>query len=92
MNQKAKFFVMLMLLLITTVLLIGTCQKQKSISFMETSLVFYVDSVWSKSPGEISVLQMDEVYFGRTTDGVIHTSRSEISVGDSFVYIYRRSR
>lgn len=91
MNQKTKFAVILMLL-ITTVILVGTCQRQKPVFLTEDSLVFYVDSVWSKSPGEISTLQIDRVYFGRTTDGVIHSSRSEISVGDSFVYIYRRAR
>lgn len=91
MIQKAKFVAILMLL-IATVLLVGTCQRQKPVFLAEDNLVFYVDSVWSKSPGEISTLQIDRIYFGRTTDGVIHSSRSEISVGDSFVYIYRRAR
>lgn len=91
MIQKAKFVAILMLL-IATVLLVGTCQRQKPVFLAEDNLAFYVDSVWSKSPGEISTLQIDRIYFGRTTDGVIHSSRSEISVGDSFVYIYRRAR
>lgn len=56
----------------------------------EKKFTFYVDSVWSKGPGEINTLQMDRIYFGRTTDGKVHSSRSEISVGDSFLYIYRR--
>lgn len=91
MNQKTKSVAILMLL-ITTVLLVGTCQRQNPLFPPDDNLVFYVDSVWSKSPGEISTLQIDRIYFGRTTDGVIHSSRSEISVGDSFVYIYRRAR
>lgn len=91
MIQKAKFVAILMLL-IATVLLVGTCQRQKPVFLTEDNLVFCVDSVWSKSPGEINSLQIDRIYFGRTSDGVIHSSRSEISVGDSFVYICRRAR
>ncbi len=54
--------------------------------------VSYVDSVWIKGTGQINVLQIDPIYFARTSDGNIHQSRSKIHVGDSFVYIYIKER
>jgi hypothetical protein len=79
-------------LLAASVFLLASCQKQKSPSQMRTAVVRYVDSVWTKGPGEINTLQTDKIYFGRTTDGSIQSSKSRISVGDSFVYIYRKDR
>lgn len=92
MQDRIKCVVISLILVANAVLLIKECQTQKIPPSEETRVKFYVDSVWSRSPGEINTLQTDVVYFGRTTDGEIHTSRSRISVGDSFVYIYRRVR
>ena len=61
-------------------------------SLPEETKVVYVDSVWIKGPGQVNTMQVDPIYFARTTEGNIHQSRSRINVGDSFVYIYRRAR
>ena len=58
----------------------------------EEKKVVYVDSVWVKRPGQINTMQVDPIYFARTTEGNIHQSRSRINVGDSFVYIYRKMK
>jgi hypothetical protein len=92
MENKIKWAVISLIAAANVIFLVITCQTQKLPPSEETRVTFYVDSVWSKGPGEINTLQVDRIYFGRTTDGEVHTSRSEISVGDSFVYIYRRSR
>jgi hypothetical protein len=90
MQSKAKWAAIFLLAAASVVLLIKECQTQKLPPSEETRVTFYVDSAWSKGPGEIHTLQNDVIYFGRTADGEIHTSKSRISIGDSFVYIYRR--
>jgi len=90
MESKIRWSAIFLLVTANFLFFIRTCQTQKLPPSEETRVTFYVDSVWSKGPGEINTLQVDRIYFGRTTDGEVHTSRSEISVGDSFIYIYRR--
>ena len=90
MEREIKWTVVFLLIAANAFFLVRTCQNQKFTPSEETRVTFYVDSVWSKGPGEINTLQVDRIYFGRTIDGEVHTSRSKISVGDSFVYIYRR--
>ena len=90
MENKIKWAVTSLLVAANVIFLVRACQTQKLPLSEETRVTFYVDSVWSKGPGEINTLQVDKIYFGRTTEGEVHTSRSKISVGDSFVYIYRR--
>lgn len=90
MQNRIKWMVIFLLVAANAFFLIRACQTQKIQSSEETRVTFYVDSTWSKSPGEINTLQTDVIYFGRTTDGEVHTSRSRISIGDSFVYVYRR--
>ena len=90
MENKIKWAVISLMVAASVILLIRECQTQKLPPSEETRVTFYVDSVWSKGPGEINTLQVDRIYFGRTTEGEVHTSRSKISVGDSFIYIYRR--
>jgi hypothetical protein len=63
---------------------------RKSTSVEEERKVVYVDSVWVKGPGQINTMQVDPIYFARTTEGNVHQSRSKVQIGDSFVYIYRR--
>ena len=92
MESKIKWSVFFILLAANFFFLFRACQTRKFRVEDETRVTFYVDSTWSKGPGEINTLQTDVIYFGRTTEGEVHTSRSKISVGDSFVYIYRRVR
>lgn len=68
------------------------CSYSNSEEFEETRKVLYVDSVWVKGPGEVNTMQLDPVYFARTSDGKIHQSRGKIEVGDSFIYIFRRKK
>ena len=68
------------------------CSYQSSEEFEETRKVLYVDSVWIKGPGEINTMQLDPIYFARTSDGRVHQSRGKIEVGDSFIYIFRRKK
>lgn len=90
MNNRAKWSILL-LISITFLSVFFAFRRYEVPSVKEEKKVtVYVDSTWSKGPGQINTLQMDRIYFGRTTDGKIHSSRSEISVGDSFLYIYRR--
>lgn len=60
--------------------------------FEETRKVLYVDSVWEKGPGQINTMQVDPIYFARTSDGQVHQSRGKIEVGDSFIYIFRKKK
>jgi len=92
MGNKIQWAAAFLLVAINVIFLVRTYQTQRIVLTEEARVTFYVDSVWSKGPGEINTLQIDRTYFGRTTDGKVHTSRSRISVGDSFVYIYRRVR
>ena len=92
MENKIKWALTLFLISANLFFLVAYLQKREYTIAEETRVTFYVDSVWTKSPGEINTLQTDVIYFGRTTEGEVHTSRSKISVGDSFVYIYRRVR
>jgi hypothetical protein len=92
MENKIKWALTLFLISANLFFLVRYFQTREYKIAEETRVTFYVDSVWSKSPGEINTLQTDVIYFGRTTEGEVHTSRSKISVGDSFVYIYRRVR
>jgi hypothetical protein len=92
MKNKIKWALALFLTLANLFFLVRYFQTREYTVAEETRVTFYVDSVWSKSPGEINTLQTDVIYFGRTRGGEIHSSRSKISLGDSFVYIYRRLR
>jgi hypothetical protein len=76
---------------ISLLMLMGSCGKSSNPIAEERKSV-YVDSVWVKGPGQINTLQMDPIYFARTTEGNIHQSRSRIQVGDSFIYIYRKMK
>lgn len=69
-----------------------SCSYPSSEEFEETRKVLYVDSVWVKGPGEINTMQLDPIYFARTSDGEVHQSRGKIEVGDSFIYIFRRKK
>ena len=90
MQSKAKWTVVFALLAANFFFLGRSCKIAKRSIAEENRVTFYVDSAWSKGPGEINTLQNDVIYFGRTPDGEVHTSRARISIGDSFVYIYRR--
>jgi len=90
MQDRIKVSVFFLLVAANFFFLIKTCRTTKRSISEETRVTFYVDSVWSKDPGEVNTLQVDPIYFGRTTDGEVHASRSRISIGDSFVYVYRR--
>ena len=90
MQDRAKWAVLFALLAANCFFLARSCRTTKRSISEETRVTFYVDSAWSKGPGEINTLQNDVIYFGRTTDGEVHTSKSRLSVGDSFVYVYRR--
>ena len=90
MQSRAKWTVVFVLLAANFFFLGRSCKNPKRSIAEETRVTFYVDSAWSKGPGEINTLQNDVIYFGRTPDGEVHTSRARISIGDSFVYIYRR--
>jgi hypothetical protein len=90
MQDRAKWAVLLVLLAANFFFLARSCRTSKRGISEETRVTFYVDSVWSKGPGEINTLQNDVIHFGRTTDGEVHTSKFRLSVGDSFVYVYRR--
>lgn len=90
MQSRAKWTVVFVLLAANFFFLGRSCKTAKRSIAEETRVTFYVDSAWSKGPGEINTLQNDVIYFGRTPDGEVHTSRARISIGDSFVYIYRR--
>ena len=68
------------------------CSNSISEEFEETRKVLYVDSVWIKGPGQINTMQVDPIYFARTSDGQVHQSRGKIEVGDSFIYIFRRKK
>ena len=92
MKNKIKWALALFLTLANLFFLGRYFQTREYTVAEETRVTFYVDSVWAKSPGEINTLQTDVIYFGRTKGGEIHSSRSKISLGDSFVYIYRRLR
>jgi hypothetical protein len=92
MENKIKWALTLFLISANLFFLVRYFQTREYTVAEETRVTFYVDSVWSKSPGEINTLQTDVIYFGRTRGGDIHSSRSKISLGDSFVYIYRRLR
>jgi hypothetical protein len=92
MENKIKWVLTLFLISANLFFLVRYFQTREYTIAEETRVTFYVDSVWSKSPGEINTLQTDVIYFGRTKGGEIHTSRSKISLRDSFVYIYRRLR
>ena len=76
---------------ISLLLLFKSCRKSAG-SITEERKVVYVDSVWIKGPGQINTMQVDPIYFARTTEGNVHQSRSRINVGDSFVYIYRKMK
>lgn len=90
MQSRAKWTVVFVLLAANFFFLGRSCRTAKRSIAEETRVTFYVDSAWSKGPGEINTLQNDVIYFGRTPAGEVHTSRARISIGDSFVYIYRR--
>jgi hypothetical protein len=92
MENKIKWALTLFLISANLFFLVRYFQTREYTVAEETRVTFYVDSVWTKSPGEINTLQTDVIYFGRTKGGDIHSSRSKISLGDSFVYIYRRLR
>jgi len=74
---------------VSLLLLMKSCRNRTEVASEEKKIV-YVDSVWVKGPGQINTMQVDPVYFSRTTEGNIHQSRSKVQVGDSFVYIYRK--
>ena len=42
-----------------------------------------VDSVWVRKPGEINTLQFDPVYYAKTKDSGVISSRTEFHVGDT---------
>ncbi len=90
MQDRAKWTVVFVLLAANFFFLARSCRTSKRGISEETRVTFYVDSAWSKGPGEINTLQNDVIHFGRTTDGEVHTSRARISAGDSFIYVYRR--
>lgn len=72
-------------------LIVESCGRSAEVVAEEKKIV-YVDSVWVKGPGQINNMQVDPVYFARTTEGRIHQTRSRIQVGDSFVYIFRKMK
>ena len=73
---------------LSLLLLFSSCRKSTKVE--EERKVVYVDSVWVKGPGQINTMQVDPIYFARTTEGNIHQTRSKVQIGDSFVYIYRK--
>lgn len=73
-----------------SLLVLSKIRQNSSKPISEERKIVYVDSVWTKGPGEIHSMQTDIIYFARTTEGQVHQSRSRINVGDSFVYIYRK--
>lgn len=92
MRSKIKWVLIVLLVVGNLFFLQRACKNIKLPLSEEKRVTFYVDSVWTKGPGQINTLQTDVIYFGRTTNGDVHSSRSRISVGDSFVYIYLRAR
>ena len=90
MVSKIKWVLIFLLVAGNLFFLQRACKDMKLPLSEEKRVTFYVDSVWTKGPGQINTLQTDVIYFGRATNGDVHSSRSRISVGDSFVYIYRR--
>lgn len=66
------------------------CSRKNTVDFSETREISRVDSVWVKRPGEINTMQVDFIYFFRTTKGEVHQSRVPVHVGDSLIYIFRR--
>lgn len=85
----AAFGLAFLVIMITSVNRIIEIENSKPIETKTKSSA--IDSVWTKSPGEINTMQTDFVYFGRTEDGIIHSSiGTEFHVGDSIQYIYYR--
>jgi len=89
--RKIKWVIIALLVAGNLFFLQRACKYMKLPLSEEKRVTLYVDSVWTKGPGQINTLQTDVIYFGRTTNGDVHSSRSKISVGDSFVYIYLRA-
>lgn len=90
--MKKKNLIVRVLTLAILCLTAKGCSYPSSEEFEETRKVLYVDSVWVKGPGQINTMQVDPIYFARTSDGQVHQSRGKIEVGDSFIYIFRRKK
>ena len=90
--MKKKNLIIKTLVLGILCLTANSCSHQNSEEFEETKKTLYVDSVWVKGPGEINTMQVDPIYFVRTSDGQVHQSRVKIEVGDSFIYIFRKKK
>lgn len=90
--MKRKNLIVRVLALVTLCLIANGCSHPNPEGFEEIRKVLYVDSVWEKGPGQINTMQVDPIYFARTSDGRVHQSRGKIEVGDSFIYIFRKKK
>jgi len=92
--MKYKIYLAFLGIGFALVMIFGVIQiiKVENNKPIETKITYSViDSVWTKKPGEINTMQTDFLYFGRTEDGIIHSSiGTEFHVGDSIQYIYYR--
>lgn len=68
------------------------CYPSRTLETEREIKILYVDSVWRKGPGEINTMQIDPVYFSRTSDGRIHRTRKKIKIGDPFICISEGNR
>lgn len=76
------FLILWAIMMVFVVITLSGCNNPQT-QFEKHVTTTTVDSVWVRKPGEINTLQFDPVYYAKTKDSGVISSRTEFHVGDT---------
>lgn len=76
------FLIIWAIMMVFVVITLSGCNNLQT-QFEKHVTITTVDSVWVRKPGEINTLQFDPVYYAKTKDSGVISSRTEFHVGDT---------
>jgi hypothetical protein len=81
-TSAVVFLILWAIMMVFVVINLTGCSNPQT-QFEKHVTTTTVDSVWIKKPGEINTLQFDPVYYAKTKDSGVISSRTEFHVGDT---------
>jgi hypothetical protein len=81
-TSAVVFLILWAIMMVFVVINLTGCSNPQT-QFEKHVTTTTVDSVWIKKPGEINTLQFDPVYYAKTKDSGVISSRSKFHVGDT---------
>ncbi len=76
------FLILWGIMMVFVVITLSGCNNPQT-QFEKHVTTTTVDSVWVRKPNEINTLQFDPVYYAKTKDSGVISSRTEFHVGDT---------